>query len=421
VKKLTLSMAVVAHLFVALATASAFNITLSYPAGFLFSATHDSVAKNAIDQAALDISTAITTNLAAINNDVITGTNGDTTATFDWSFQYSSPTTGNAVTIDTATISGGTVIIHVGARNLFGTTLGIGGPAGSGFQLNGNGFPNQWVGAMASAESQSEVAYKRGGGPVIGTLSGSSALGGTTANYSIDTGISYGSLSLDWDGNNNNVKDDDTQLNNYWHFNHMTPVAVGKNDLYSVALHEILHALGIGASDSWGAKVSGTSWTGASVIGLMGSGAGLINGAGDHIAESTMSTNAADGTPQEAVMDPSITQGTRKKLTALDLAFLRDIGYSTIDWVTAPSSPADFDNDGDVDHTDLTIWQGGYGVNANGDTNNDGDTDGRDFLTWQREYSGAMLTATTTAPEPGALALVAMCSIALLGRRRLTR
>jgi hypothetical protein len=240
---------------------------------------------------------------------------------------------------------------------------------------------------------------------------------GFTDNYSIDVGISYGSLSLDWDGNNNGAKDNDTDLGNYWHFNHTTPVAAGKNDLYSVALHEMLHAIGIGSSDTWDSKVSGTSWTGSNVIALQGSGAGLINGAGDHIASGVMSTRISDGAAQEAVMDPTLTQGTRKSLTALDLAFLRDIGYTTIT-PTPVFNPADFNEDGDVDSADLLIWQSAYGVNPNGDTDNDGDSDGRDFLFWQRAYTGTgPLTSAVAVPEPSTILMLA--GVLLLPVRRI--
>src|SRR5690606_31792328 len=139
--------------------------------------------------------------------------------------------------------------------------------------------------AAASADSQSQLAYKRGGGPILGTVELSANVAGVTVNSIVDFGVAYGSLALDWDGNNDGVKDTEAQLANYWHFDHETPVAPGKNDLYSVALHEILHAVGIGSSASWDAKVAGTSWTGANVISLVGSGAGLINPTGDHIAE----------------------------------------------------------------------------------------------------------------------------------------
>jgi hypothetical protein len=43
-----------------------------------------------------------------------------------------------------------------------------------------------------------------------------------------------------------------------------------------------------------------------------------------------MSPRVKDGVLQEAVMDPSILTGTRKYLTQMDLAFLRDLNYVTI-------------------------------------------------------------------------------------------
>ncbi len=406
--------------FLFCSAASAISINLVYPGANLFSATHDPAAKDAINAAAADISAAITSNLSSINNDVVMGTNGSTTATFDWRYIYDSPLDGTTeVTIPSATIAADTVTMFVGARSILGSTLGDGGPAGAGFSLSGSGFGSQWVGAVASAESQSEAAYTRGGGPVISTFTGTTLpLQGVTASYSIDTGIAYGTLSLDWDGNNNGAKDTDTQLNSYWHFDHTTPVAANKNDIYSVALHEMLHALGIGASQSWEDKVSGTNWTGSNVISLYGSGTGLINPAGDHIASGIMSTRAFDGVAQEVAMDPTITEGTRKHLTALDLAFLRDIGYSTITPVMSSFSPADFNRDGDVDSGDLLTWRNGYGVNASGDTDNDGDSDGRDFLLWQREYTGSLpFTAAVSVPEPNTLVLLASC-LMILGRRR---
>ncbi len=388
--------------------APAININLVYPAGDLFSATHSAAAKNAINAAAADISAAITSNLSAINTDVFTGMTGGTTVSFDWSYHYVNPATGGQATIDVPTIAANTVTMYVGTRNLSGSTLGEGGPAGAGYSVdygyNGTGA-FQLATATASAESQSELALKRGGGPVLGTHADTITLGPQSASFSIDFGITYGSLALDWTGSGDGN----------WHFNHTTTVAAGKNDLYSVALHEMLHALGIGASDSWDDQVAGTTWSGSNASTLYGSGNGLINPAGDHIAEGIMSTPVSGGLPQEVVMDPSILQGTRKYLTALDLAFLRDIGYATI--IPTPSySPADFNEDGDVDSSDLLTWQNAYGVNANGDTNNDGDSDGRDFLLWQREYTGSLpFTATVSVPEPSAFLLLLASGVTLLG------
>jgi fibronectin-binding autotransporter adhesin len=79
--------------------------------------------------------------------------------------------------------------------------------------------------------------------------------------------------------------------------------------------------------------------------------------------------------------------------------------------VTKPIFSADFDDDGDVDATDLAIWQGAYNLNQLGDADGDNDSDGRDFMIWQRQHGAAPLTDLTAAssavPEPG-------CSILLM-------
>ena len=273
-------------------------------------------AKASLEAAALDLGNAITGSLNAVTTDIYSGTNGSTTATFDWKFNVNDPTTGTPVTVNTFTFAANSVTVAVGTRPLAGTTLGVGGPAGGGFSLTGGGFANQWVGAVAAAESASNAAMPRGGGPVIGTLSGSSTLGGTTANYSVRYGAMLGSLSFN--------------STSTFHYDSTTPVGAGENDFYSVALHELIHSIGFGTSETWTSLHSGTTWTGSNVIALEGTGANLVSADGGHIAEGRMSTRITNGTAQEAAMDPSLTVGTRKSLTQLDLAFLRDLGFTTI-------------------------------------------------------------------------------------------
>jgi hypothetical protein len=102
--------------------------------------------------------------------------------------------------------------------------------------------------------------------------------------------------------------------------------------------------------------------------------------------------------------------------------------FAFIDFVTPPTlNPggnfleADFDEDGDVDGTDLATLKSNFGAgNAGGDTDEDGDTDGADFLTWQRQV-GTTPPASAAAgavPEPASIALVVMAGIAVAAARR---
>jgi hypothetical protein len=310
--------------------AKSITIQLNYDYGTFFN-TH-TTAKAALDAAAADISAAITTTLGEIteDDDPIIGTNGSTSATFDWKYAFTNPYSGATVELTTPVIAADTVSIAVGVRNLSGSTLGQGGPGGAGYQSGGGGSESEWIGAVADAETKSNAVHTRGSGPIMGSFSNSTTLGSTTADYTVSYGASFGHLWFDVDSDNDGSQDNDTLLDTYWHFDHTTSVESGKSDFYSVALHELLHAIGIGTSESWDDLVSGTNWLGSEAIEANGgSGSGLIYSDGAHIAEGTMSTRISDGLAQEAVMDPNLTVGTRKELTTLDLAFLRDIGFST--------------------------------------------------------------------------------------------
>ncbi len=83
--------------------------------------------------------------------------------------------------------------------------------------------------------------------------------------------------------------------------------------------------------------------------------------------------------------------------------------------------PADFNEDGLVNGTDLAQWKTSFAANnANADADFDGDSDGADFLLWQQQVGATpAFAAASAAPEPGSLLLVlAAAPLAAMARRR---
>lgn len=294
------------------------DIVLDYTGDTFFSA--NPTAQAALEAAAADINAAIDfSNLSAITDDVISGSSGGSSADFDFSQVYNNPSDGVQTTISNTQIADGQVTIFAGARTFTGTTLGQGGPSGSGVSASGSNAGGGTF-AQAVADAEANEQHSRSGGPIINTLSGT--IGG--ASYSFAQGLQTGSI----------VFDDDTN----WHFDHTVPVVAGRNDFYSVALHELLHAISFGIGDTWESLVSGTDYLGAEGIAANGgSGVGLVFSGGGHLAENVMSARISDGVMQEVLMDPDITVGTRKFLTELDLAVLRDSGFVTVSAIPEPS------------------------------------------------------------------------------------
>jgi len=95
-------------------------------------------------------------------------------------------------------------------------------------------------------------------------------------------------------------------------------------DFLSVAMHEVAHLLGFGASAAWNTYVAGGHFRGPASRAANGNQNVKLSTNGTHWESGTIS----DG--REVAMDPSITTGTRKLFTSLDLAGLDDVGWDLV-------------------------------------------------------------------------------------------
>lgn len=199
-----------------------------------------------------------------------------------WSQSFFHPGTGSTQVISNPSIAADEIVIYAGGRNL-GGTLGQGGPGG--YSVSGSG---NWI----------DTVQTRGES-------------GASSSTPTDFGLWGGSVSFN--------------STNTWHFGATTVgLSGGEYDFYSVALHELTHVFGFGTADSFDRHVnsSADTFSGAESVGQYDlTGDVPLSGSNGHWASGTM-----DGS-QEAAMDPSISAGTRKELTLLDLAGLADVGW----------------------------------------------------------------------------------------------
>ncbi len=212
-----------------------------------------------------------------------------------WNAVFFDPATGLQTSVADLVVPADTLIVYAGGRDLPGTAIGEGGPGG----FSGGGFQS----FLDTLNSRGEP--------------------GALANPETDFGPWGGSITFD--------------TLTTWNFDAGLPGA-GENDFLSVALHELTHLLGFGIPivDSWQNLVdaasascaTGTEFLGANAI-AENAGTLCLETDGGHWEEGTQSV--AGPSPQEAALDPTLTVGTRKLLTDLDLAGLQDMG-----WVVVP-------------------------------------------------------------------------------------
>lgn len=144
--------------------------------------------------------------------------------------------------------------------------------------------------------------------------------------------------------------DNDGDVN--WHFDHTQAAPGGTTDFYSIALHEIGHALGLATNWNDWPNDGGGVYTGAHAVAAYNADNGtnlttlnLVSGGNPHWAEDTydslifasgdpnLTGTVGLGTPQDLLMEPIADfSGTlrRFELTNVDVAALRDVGWTVV-------------------------------------------------------------------------------------------
>ncbi len=262
-----------------------------------------SLARMAIEQAAADVSSMIDcsslTAIAAANS-THTATVGTATVQVTGEYLYSDPYDGTSVAVPE--IAAQTINVFVGGRILGGNTLGQGGTGivsgGTVTGLTTSTTAAEVENALDAAASSADNYFRRGSAAPLTTLNYTASLPGTTppqtASRPVNFGVAVGNLWFDFDTDNDGSGDDLSTLASNWHVDHTTPPASGKSDLYTVALHELLHAIGVPG----------------------------------HLPDDTASTTLSSGQSQmNAVMEEALLLGERRFLTMADRQFAINAGW----------------------------------------------------------------------------------------------
>lgn len=263
-------------------SATALTVTIDYrfDRGGFFDAGNERgrAARARLEEAATLFTDLVVDPLAAIAPG--TTTHG---LTDRWTTFFADPSSGGRASAANLNLGRGEVIVFAGARDLGGNVLGT--------AFTGAAFATGSAAFVESVQTRGQTGV------------------GTT-----DVAPWGGSIAFDEVGTN-------------WYFGESAAVPFGRTDFRSVALHEIAHILGVGSSGSWFDQLaaapgcaSGLAFYGEAAMAVHGSPV-CLDGSADHWEEGTQS----DG--REAALDPLLDRRTRKELTELDLAGLRDVGW----------------------------------------------------------------------------------------------
>lgn len=255
------------------------------------------------------------------------GTLGGETNWF-WKWRFFDPATGNnSATVnpmvdDDNQVDADEYVVFVGARDLPGNELGRGGPGTYTETMTQNG--------QFTADENTQIKQMQ------------SDFLDAVSKRGESTGFAGWGGSIAFDSERN------------WHFDRTTEPGAGTQDFYSVALHELGHTLGLGASKEWDDLVDDENFTftGANAVAAYDLAGDVPLESADDTAhwDSTIvdSTVYGSGVSQKPLMIPGLDPAMRYLLTDLDAAALVDLGWeielqteaaaATSNFVSTPSS-----------------------------------------------------------------------------------
>jgi hypothetical protein len=281
----------------------------------------------------------------------------------------------------TWTIPANQVIVYAGGR-----PLSPNGMTSEGGSKTGTNFPN----VFADPASHLNRGFRAVGSPANLPMWG-------------------GSVAFDSDGST------------VWHSNHTTPPAANTTDLYTMALHEIGHLLGLCMSSwvEWTGHITPASdvYTGLAVDAYHADNVTpqpTLKVHDDSPLNPHWKNNTFDafifpkagpnlvGTAgisalQDLLMEPDLQpRGRRLELTNVDVAALRDVGWSTV-----PQQLGDFNGNGMVDAADYVPLRKGLA--------------GGIYATWRANFGEAlapMMSANSShVPEPPSTLIAALSAM----------
>ncbi|MEM1303408.1 MAG: matrixin family metalloprotease [Planctomycetota bacterium] len=364
--------------------AAAINITIDYTydaSDFFGAGNPDGAAAGAEARAAVEAAAAFYSNLlddsfAAISTPPVFDSDVfDGQVTWQSTWNFINPATGATVSIIDTEIAQDEYRVFAGARDLDGNTLGLGGFARGGGSSNpAGGFTQGEIDEI----NQITADFFSTLGTRGQTDGGFTAWGGTIA----------------FDSSRDN-----------WHYDHTSPPSSSEADFFSVVLHELGHAVGLGTAEQWSDLLANGLFTGAEAVGVFGSAPPADD---DHWEQNVASLILGTGITQETLMDPDIMLGDRKLVTALDAAALLDIGWQA----DLPASIAgDYDADTRVTASDYSAWRDFVGPQSLGP-----------YSDWAENFGAVSpAVAATAIPEPTTLGLLATGLLAVASRRGRSR